>query len=235
MKTKRKSFENSNSRNTDNSDSKVFKRSLSSSTNHRSESRSSSSKQIKPLMDEEPPIKKLMSTVVAKPERSTVKNDRDADASEPSVVFNDPEYTKKMEEQKRKREEILRMKEQKRNQRIKEASSTGAPAQTTNQIKSRVKTPEKKEPQTNIRNVIVTSATLATDLKTKPKRIIKPKQSLTTSNVKQLINKTIQENVAVPKQRVMVHNLGATTSEKNLVNLCTAGNLKEKVKLKIID
>ena len=234
MSTKRKSFENSNNRHTEKSDLKAIKRSLSSSTNHRSESRSSSSKQIKPLMDEEPPIKKLMSKVVP---NTTEKSDK------PAAVFEDPEYTKKIEEQKRKREEILKMKEQKRTQRIKEAAGElSTPTTQIVPIKSRVKSPEKKEPQqTNIRNVIVTSETLTSDLKAaaapKAKRIIKPKApALTSSNVKQLINKTIQENGAtMPKQRVMIHNLGANTTEKNLVNMCTANNLKEKVKLKIID
>jgi len=36
------------------------------------------------------------------------------------AIVDDPDYAKKIEEQKRKREEILRMKEEKRSQRAKE-------------------------------------------------------------------------------------------------------------------
>ncbi len=60
-----------------------------------------------------------MSKVVTQPKTSSVQKSSEST----SIIVDDPDYAKKIEEQKRKREEILKMKEEKRNQRIKEAST----------------------------------------------------------------------------------------------------------------
>lgn len=95
-----------------------------------------------------------------------------------SIIIDDPEYTKKIEEQKKKRDEFLKLKEDRRRGKVK-------PAELNIRTQH---TPTESTSAQNKRNVVITS-------KTTPiakKRLIN--KSPTLMNVKQLINKTLQQN-----------------------------------------
>lgn len=154
-----------------------------------------------------------------------------------TAMIIDDEYAKKMEEQKRKREQILRMKEEKRNQRIKEAkhdvSTDAKPAQQQENIQI--------PPVKDLRSVIVSTKTSPIALsKSSSKRVVSSSSSssapLNAANKTLMsINKTLQGNDDTKQQHLVIKNLSTQTSEKNIANMCNSISLKDKVKYQIIN
>ncbi len=117
------------------------------------------------------------------------------------IIIDDPEYTKKMEEQKRKREAILKLKEDRRRGKVQttlpEPESQIATASSTTTTKT---TTTEEATSLNKRNVVLTGKG---ESKVNKKRLTN--RSPTLMNVKQLINKTLQENNG-QKRSMVVRN-----------------------------
>jgi hypothetical protein len=117
------------------------------------------------------------------------------------IIIDDPEYTKKMEEQKRKREAILKLKEDRRRGKVQttlpEPESQSATASSTTTTKT---TTTEEATSLNKRNVVLTGKG---ESKVNKKRLTN--RSPTLMNVKQLINKTLQENNG-QKRSMVVRN-----------------------------
>jgi hypothetical protein len=156
------------------------------------------------------------------------------------IVIDDPEYSRKLEEQKRKREEMLRLKEEKRNQRILEASnktlSTPSTKPINNEDKSSSNTlvPLQNKPTRTViatNEIIIPNITVANATNgQKVNRIVTKTNTpiqLSSSVKYQESNETL-----LSAKRLIIQNLSLNTTDKNIISMCNSINLKDKVKTK---
>ena len=154
--------------------------------------------------DIQPPLKKqnLDASNDTKPTRSDPQIRASKHANAPVVVLDDPDYYKKLEEQKRKREELLKLKEEKRSQRVLE-----------------LKKNENTNTKTNNNNNEIGESNH--DRKT----VADTQQKASTFGSRTVV----RTNDLINKKVVIVQNLSASKTEKSLQNMSESINCKNKV------
>jgi hypothetical protein len=137
------------------------------------------------------------------------------------IELDDPDYIKKLEEQKKKREEMLRLKEEKRSQRVlelKKNENVNTSSEQSFPVATNTSSGALNE-SSNLRNVIVGPTSAAISAGNRIITAINSTISLNTSNR--------SSNGAARK--LQVKNLSLNTTEKSLLNMGSKINLREKV------
>lgn len=125
-----------------------------------------------------------------------------SESSEPKsmIIIDDPDYAKKLEEQKRKREEILKAKEEKRNQRILEL---------------------KKNENLNTGDT--------SDLKSSKSSTTAKTRTVITDESSRAVTTSSSSSLGSQSKRIIVQNLSLDTTDKKLLSMCNSINIKDKV------
>jgi hypothetical protein len=147
----------------------------------------------------------------------------------------------KLMNEKRKREEMLRLKEEKRNQRILEASNkTSSSTLSTKAINNEEKSSS---------NTLVPLQNKSTRTVIATSEIIIPNVAVTNATNGQKVNRIVtktntpiqlsssvkhheQNETLLSAKRLIIQNLSLNTTDKNIISMCNSINLKDKVKTK---